>query len=247
MDTGITVFAPNRFLSAGNYKIAYLLHGLSGDSATWIDYSMLPDFAKSGNTIYVMPEVARSFYTDMKHGLEYFTYIVDELPRICKSVFNISSKREDTAILGASMGGYGALKAALSRPEQYGMCGAFASGCLFLKEALDDQRENGTKQEFIERYGKKLIKDFISVFGENLEWRPEYEVLELAQKTASGPHKPVIYITCGKNDPFYLHHARFDKEMKRLDLNFTYEEWQGQHDFPFFNLSLKKAIDRFGL
>lgn len=136
------------------------------------------------------------------------------------------------------MGGYGALKAALSRPEQYGMCGAFASGCLFLKE-LDDQRRTARNRNLSNGTEKNLSKDFISVFGENLEWRPEYEVLELAQKTASGTHKPVIYVTCGKNGRTPSH-ARFDKEMKRLDLNFTYEEWQRATRLPFFNLSLKK-------
>ncbi|MFA4133067.1 MULTISPECIES: alpha/beta hydrolase [unclassified Brevibacillus] len=74
----------------------------------------------------------------MKFGFRYFSYISEELPIICKSVFNISSEREDTIIIGDSMGGYGALKCALSKPERYGYCCAFSSPCLFLKEDLDE-------------------------------------------------------------------------------------------------------------
>ena len=61
----------------------------------------------------------------MKYGLPYFSYLTEELPTICKSIFRISADREHTAVMGGSMGGYGALKCALSKPEQYGMCAAF--------------------------------------------------------------------------------------------------------------------------
>jgi S-formylglutathione hydrolase FrmB len=112
MDTGITIVTPNDFKMDGTYKVVYLLHGACGNNGTWADYSMLPVYANHGKTIYVLPEVARSFYTDMKYGFKYFSYITEELPNICKTVFNISADREDTAIIGGSMGGYGALNCA---------------------------------------------------------------------------------------------------------------------------------------
>ncbi len=246
-DTGITIVTPSNLEKDSPYKVAYLLHGLCGDSATWVDDSMLPVYAREGQTIFIMPDAARSFYTDMCHGPRYFTFLTDELPRICKSVFQISAKREDTAVLGASMGGYGALKCALSRPEQYGMCGAFSSACLFLREGLDDQRENGTKPEFIERYGALLLSDFVSIFGEALEWKPEYEILELAKRLKNKALKPAIYMTCGNSDPFQPSHKQFQKEMEPLGFAFRYEEWQGGHDFIFFDHSLKRAIHHFAL
>jgi len=247
MDTGITIVAPNEFNTVGAYKVAYLLHGLCGNNGTWADYSMLPAYAAFGKTIYVMPEVARSFYTDMRYGFKYFSYITEELPDICKSVFNISADREDTAIIGCSMGGYGALKCALSKPKQYGMCGTFSSACLFLKEGLDNQRENGTEPEFISTYGEKLIEDFVFAFGADLEWKPEDEILELAKGISNNQIKPIIYAACGTEDYLQGDNARFNEEMKNLNFDFTYEEWKGMHDFTFFNEALKKAIDKFAL
>ncbi len=47
-----------------------------------------------GLAVFVMPEVARSFYADMKYGLKYFTYVTEELPNICKTVFRISAKHD---------------------------------------------------------------------------------------------------------------------------------------------------------
>ena len=83
---------------------------------------------------------------DMEYGFRYFTYVTEELPAICKDIFRISAEREDTAIIGGSMGGYGALRCALSRPGQYGMCAAFSSGCLFLKEGIEELKANGMRQ-----------------------------------------------------------------------------------------------------
>ena len=172
---------------------------------------------------------------------------MEELPQLCKAVFQISARREDTAILGASMGGYGALKCALSRPEQYGMCGAFSSACLFLKDGLAEQQKPGGKQAFIEQYGEQLYLDFLAIFGEELEWKPEYELLELAKRFQNKESKPAIYMTCGSSDSFQPSHTQFRKEMEPLGFDFQYEEWPGGHDFFFFDHSLKRAIHHFGL
>ena len=192
MDTGITIVAPNDFQTGHPYQVAYLLHGLYGNNSNWADNTMLPVYANDYPVIFIMPEVARSLYTDMRYGLKYFTYITDELPDICKSIFNISADRADTAVIGGSMGGYGALKCALSRPEQYGICCAFSSAFLFLKEYLDRQRENGTAKEFKATYGEQLIIDFNAAFGDDLKWSPQDEILELAKMANKQSVKPRI-------------------------------------------------------
>jgi len=122
------------------YKIIYLLHGLHGNQESWIDNSMLMHYGKKYNTVFVMPDVSRSFYCDQKYGRKYYTFVADELPKLCRKIFNISARREDTAVIGYSMGGYGALRLALSRPEQYSFCGAISPACLYFKPILDKLR-----------------------------------------------------------------------------------------------------------
>ncbi|MBP2144478.1 S-formylglutathione hydrolase FrmB [Methanococcus voltae] len=243
METGITAVIPNEFNPDEKYKVIYLLHGMCGRSGDWVDYTMLPVYANDYHTIFIMPEVIRSFYTDMKYGQKFFKYVTEELPTLCRSVFNISDKREDTGIIGASMGGYGALKSALSKPEQYGYCCAFSSPCLFLKEGMDYQRENEHTEEFKAMYGEQLIRDFHACFGERLEWIPEYEILELAKKVSDNQLKPKIYCNCGNEDYFLNENMRFSEEMKKLDFDFTFEELPGNHDWYFFNQALKKSLE----
>lgn len=51
-----------------------------------------------------MPCGARSFYTDMKYGMKYFSYITEELQDVISEFLKVSNKREDTYIAGLSMG-----------------------------------------------------------------------------------------------------------------------------------------------
>ena len=37
-DTGITIITPNDLSKQKQYKVAYVLHGLCGNSKTWLDY-----------------------------------------------------------------------------------------------------------------------------------------------------------------------------------------------------------------
>ncbi|WP_024832037.1 alpha/beta hydrolase [Ruminiclostridium josui] len=241
METGITVVASNKINMDESCKVVYLLHGLCGNNGDWTNYTMLPVYANDYNAIFIMPEIARSFCSDMKYGHKFFSYITDELPSICKRVFNISSNRDNTIIIGDSMGGYGALKWALSKPEQYGYCCAFSSPCLFLREDLN---KHGSAEKFRKAYGEHMLRDFQGIFGADLQWSHEHEILELAKKVSKGPVKPKIYSACGTEDFLRSDNARFDLEMQKLDLDFVYEEWPGKHDWYFFNEALKRAFNK---
>jgi S-formylglutathione hydrolase FrmB len=243
METGITVITPIDLTTERPCKVVYLLHGLYGGNGDWVNYTMLPYFARDYRVTFIMPEVARSFYTDMEHGQRFFTYVTEELPLICNRTFNVSSAREDTAVIGVSMGGYGALKAALTNPTRYGFCGAISSVWLFLKEAMEALRTKQGEKMALAHYGKQMVDDMHSIFGDDLVWNADCELLELARQTLQGRDKPRIYSVCGTEDYLRADNLRFAKEMEKLALNFTYEEWKGRHDWYFFNEALKKSLE----
>ncbi len=54
-------------------KTLYLLHGRSHNYSVWTRYTSLEQYAKTCNTAIIMPEVNRSFYSNMKYGLDYQT------------------------------------------------------------------------------------------------------------------------------------------------------------------------------
>lgn len=247
LDTGITIIAPNDFTPEGAYKIAYVLHGISGNAQSWATYSLLPAYAVHGHTIYVLPEAGRSFYANQTYGFNYFKYITEELPTACRSLFNISAKREDTIVLGNSMGGFGAILCALSKPGTYGKCAAFSSPCLYLQEEMKQYNQFGNETTFKQQFGERLFQDFRCLFGEQFNCPPEMDLQRLATERKTSPEKIELYCTCGSHDPFLTTNRRFAETMKKTGYDLTYEEWEGEHNFEFFNESLKKTIAKFEL
>lgn len=233
MRTGLTVVTPTLIDDTvdTSYKVVYLLHGLSDDHTCWLNNTQLTLISDEYNVAFICPEVQHSFYADMAYGLPYFTYITEELPKICKKLFCISHKREDTYVMGLSMGGYGALKCALSKPEQYVGCGAFSSAC-----DLAERIKENTLLSMAERQG---------IVGMALELSPKNDLFQLAEKCSASPVKPGIFMTCGSEDFLLEGNHKFRDFVKPLGYDFTYQEWPGTHNWYFWDESLRRALTHF--
>jgi len=227
----------------GPFKVIYLLHGLHGNQATWNDYTMLPYFSKQYNAVFVMPEAGRSFYCKQQNGRDYFTYVSEEVPQITRRMFNISSRREDTAVMGCSMGGYGALKLALSKPDTYSFCGAISSAFICLEPILDKLRDDPDSYANTGVDAQEILKDIYAVFGDAMTYLPENDIAALVNHFPANKPMPVIYATCGTEDDLHEENLKLTEVMKGKAFNFTYEEWSGGHDWYFFNDALKKTLE----
>ena len=107
----------------GAVPTLYLLHGMSDDHTTWMRRTSIERYAEERGIAVVMPTTYLGWYTDMKYGYAYRTFIGEELPKICRSFFPmLSARREDTYVSGNSMGGYGSLALALTYPGTFGVC-----------------------------------------------------------------------------------------------------------------------------
>ena len=122
---------------------------------------MLADWCRTYHVLFVLPDAQRSYSTDMAHGQKYFTYLTQDLPRIVRDVFRVSTAPEDSYIMGASMGGYGALKAALTYPENYAACVAFSPACLDMQRYMTAEwREGRDMDAFRRAFGERIAHDF---------------------------------------------------------------------------------------
>src|SRR5688500_5792944 len=102
-----------------SYPTLYLLHGLSDDHTIWMRRTSIERYAAAKNIAVVMPAVGRSFYQDMASGPKYWTFVSEELPVLMRQFFPLSTTREETFAAGLSMGGYGALRLGLARPDKF--------------------------------------------------------------------------------------------------------------------------------
>ncbi len=236
MDSSVSIIFPqncDRVLEErkpffkGPYKVLYLLHGLKQNETSWTRMSSIERYVGQLPVVVIMPSVHRSFYTDQARGFPYFTYVADELPALMKSMFNISSKREDTFVAGLSMGGYGAFKLALSRPDQYGYA-ASLSGALDLVGLRAQQEDNSSDAEMENTFG-----DLDRVEGS------ENDLFALARGLKAT--KPELFMSCGTEDFLYEGNTHFRDTFKET-LPITYHEESGAHTWPYWDRNIQRVL-----
>ncbi|HTJ31263.1 MAG TPA: alpha/beta hydrolase family protein [Acidobacteriaceae bacterium] len=229
------VFLPERVPDGVRLPVVYLLHGRGPDYHDWsvnsdVSKYALPAEGGSGvaahGLILVMPEGGESFYVNAAgRPLERWEdYLVHDLPADVERRFPARSDRAGKAILGISMGGFGAVVQGLRHPESY----AFVAG---LSAAVDVPERRFT----LRRVGQWRL--FHSIFGPmGSATRAERDPFVLVTK-ADPAQAPQFYITAGKDEALYepdkrfaeaLHAHGFASEFHALPGGHAWDEWQGQ-------------------
>lgn len=237
LTTHVNVIIPDESLDAtplreGEPSVLYLLHGLGANADEWCRFSRIEYFAKTFNLVVVMPEVQRSFYTDRGATQHWFTYVADELPGLVGQWLRVPTDREHTLIAGESMGGYGALKAALSRPERFGGA-ASLSGVLdvaaFRDMVVGREFEDMSVAEVEELFPAGPIA-------------AEDDLFSIARTAAKADPHPFVYLTWGAQDPFAGMNREFSGLLDELGYEHKSREAPGEHAWTFWDGAIQRAI-----
>lgn len=215
------------------YPALYLLHGLSDDHTIWLRRTSVERYAAEKNIAVVMPAVARSFYQDMASGPKYWTFLSEELPALCQQFFPLSAARDDTFVAGLSMGGYGALRLGLARPEKFAAA-ASLSGALDLEKRL---REAGKPGSRIDR------AEWTSIFGPDLKAPDNANLRSLAAKAATSTPRPALYVACGTEDELLGDSRDFRRHLDSIHYPVTYSEGPGAHEWGYWDEQIQRVLD----
>ncbi|KIL49053.1 alpha/beta hydrolase [Jeotgalibacillus campisalis] len=214
----------------GPYPVLFLLHGLSDDDSAWIRRTSIERYVSEMGIAVVMPQVHRSFYTDMEYGQQYWTFISEELPAVARSFFPLSNKREDTFTAGLSMGGYGAFKLALRHPDRF-------SAAASLSGVMDIAG-------FESRSGEPY-HDYKLIFGNKEVAQSDDDLFTLLKKVnSSSGEKPKLFQCCGTDDHLYEENKQFNKACAETSFDHVYEEDDGQgHTWDYWDEKIQKVLN----
>lgn len=221
----------NNVARGTRHPVLYLLHGLSDDDSIWLRRTSIERYVAELGLAVVMPQVHRSFYTDMAEGGRYWTFISEELPALARSFFPLSHDRADNFAAGLSMGGYGAMKLGLRRPDVF-------SAAASLSGALDMAHHFMNWEDPTQRtpeYDLIFGKDDISGTPNDLLW-----LLEDCDRSP-GP-KPLLYQCCGTEDFLYRDNVTFREACRRTSLDLTYEEGPGGHTWDYWDAKIQDVL-----
>ncbi len=226
MNTSMTVVLPEG-VRQSQIRVVYLLHGLADNCTGWSRYTSVERYAREHNVALVIPEVQRSFYADMEQGIPYFTFIHHELPQICGNFFGFSQEREKTCLMGLSMGGYGALKCALTTPERYAAVATF-SAVADIAEFVKTAEGNRPQLR--------------GIFGQDLTVPDACDLMKLAA-AAEASALPKLYMTCGEQDALLAGNTRLAALLEEKGADIRFEHWTGSHDWVFWDACVCRAMD----
>ena len=230
---GVNVLIPEKCRNSTEpYKTLWLLHGLSDDHTAWMRYSSIERYANAWGIAVVMPNASRSWYTNTAYGANYFNFITKELPEVCQSTFKgMSTRREDNIVAGLSMGGYGALKLALTCPEQYG-------ACISLSGSFD-----------VTRRGRAYnLEEWKSIFGYEIESAldlagGEHDLFALAERNKKeGKPFPKLYMWCGTEDSLVDINYAMDEHLNALGVHHEFKTSQGDHSWKWWDLHIQDGV-----
>jgi putative tributyrin esterase len=244
MATQVNVIMPQKMTNAigidsakeeiKDIPVLYLLHGCSDDHTIWSRRTSIERYAAEYNLAIVMPFAARSFYTDMVYGQKWWSYISEELPQLIENYFPVSRRREDRFVAGLSMGGYGAFKLALRKPEKFAAAASLSGALDMAKWSSDSlQDKPGFAHEMQCIYG-----DLDKISGS------DNDLFALSEKLVNSTQpKPALFEICGTEDFLYQDNLRFKAHLEAIGYDFKYFEEPGVHGWEFWDHNIQKVLE----
>ena len=206
------------------FPVLYLLHGYSGNYATWVtSFKEVANQAdKYGFIVIGVDGNYSSWYFDspIDSTYKYETYIIDELvPFIDKNYKTIASPAR-RAISGLSMGGHGALYLSFKHQDVYGAAGSMSGGVDIrpFPENWDIKKRLGSITDYPENWNRNTVINMLDLL--------ENSTLKLI-------------IDCGIDDFFIDVNRKLHDKMLALKINHDYIERPGKHNINYWENSLK--------
>lgn len=228
--TGTFVIHPDQNVKRP-YHCMLLLHGLSDDYSIWQRRTSIERYVADKPLVVVMPDGGRGFYVDALQGYQYLQAIAYELPEVIRHHYTIDG---NWCTAGLSMGGYGAFRVALERPEVFKSAVSHSGAAVIGRyyPATSAGAENERQDAF--------LKEFLPVFGEVEPGGPN-DLVALAQK--AGSSLPALRFDCGTEDFLLNSNQTLHKELTELGIKHEYQEFPGDHNWEYWDLHIPEAIE----
>lgn len=212
--------------------VMYLLHGMGGNHSVWERRTSIERYVADLGLAVIMPSTDLGWYTDTRYDMKYWTFISEELPTICHELFpQLTTKRAKTFAVGLSMGGYGAIKLGLAKPESFGAV-ASLSGAVNLADRMED---------LLAVRGQKFWEGIFGPF-EQVQGSSNDPMFLLDQLVKSGKTPPNIFLCCGEEDLLLYGNKKMASALTSNTIEHTFETGPGNHDWIFWDAWIQRVL-----
>jgi len=222
-DMQYRVIFPSSLTPGRRPQVVYLLHGGGGGFRDWSNDSDVARFAESG-LFFVMPEGASSYYMNAVDPPQdrYEGYIVGDLISDVESRFPVATGRSNRAIVGVSMGGFGAVTLALHHPDLFIFAGGISSAIDVPRRAFSIKRLQQSRH-------------YNSIFGPSGSQTRRDNDPFLLVRAADAETVPYLFLTCGEQEGLLPANREFASLLAQRHFRFEFHTVRGGHDWNQWN------------
>jgi S-formylglutathione hydrolase FrmB len=227
---------------ARKFPVLYFFHGLGDNDQMFIHggaFNLVQDLwerGQIGEFLIATPNAGATFYINSRDGkVKYEDFLLQEFFPGIETRYRVAPGRENRAISGVSMGGYGALHLAFRHPELFSAVSAHSP-------ALIDQIPASASPTPASGIRAR-------VFGETFGSPPDpafwdrTSPLTLARKANLPGLK--IYFDCGDQDDFGFEAGAklLDKILSKRNIPHEAHIYPGGHDWQYFAEHLPASLE----
>ena len=224
------------------YPVVYALHGLFEGAGFWERRGLaaiLAQLRESGAVaefLVVAVDGGNSFFVNAPAG-RYEDLLTKDLMAHVEATYRVVPGRPGRALLGISMGGYGALHIAFDQPA---LVAAVATHSAMLLETAPSAEAGARRGQ---------MAAFHQVFGDPIDtalWTAN-DPLALARKL-DAKAAPALFIDCGAEDRYGLAsgHGELHRILEERGVAHAFELPPGDHGYEFVRARLEKSLRFLG-
>tara|TARA_R110002051_G_scaffold1523_1_gene8489 strand:+ start:13768 stop:14655 length:888 start_codon:yes stop_codon:yes gene_type:complete len=243
-----TVYLPAGYdESKRSYPVIYLLHGYGGDENVWLQYGLIDHFMDSAienaeipPSIVIMPDGGQHFYiNDFKGNSKFEDMFFQEFIPMVEQEYRIKKSKEQRAVVGNSMGGYGAFLYGVKHHDMFGSCVPLSAAII----SLDNPMTNNLIWKGIAKnlYGM----DIDSQNPDTGHWDAN-DPMKLIQAIPKDILKTRFYFDIGDDDFLYSGNAKAYVELRNMKVEHEFRIHDGGHDWIFWQASIPRFLKFIG-
>ena len=235
--------------STSSFPVVYLLHGLGDNETAWYKWGLITYYAdlyaaETVPMIYVMPEGFNTYWVNKYNGnYPYMNMLINEMVPKMDSLFRTIRNPQARAVMGYSMGGYGAMILPAKNPEVFKtgvvLSMSFRTDRQYMEEpqgVFDSQW--GTLFGGMGTTGTARLTDYYKAFS------PFYFFSKPGDLSLQGQN---YFFDCGDDeeslsDPNDALHSL----LRDLDIKHEYRTRNGGHSWDYWHKSLPEALKYIG-
>lgn len=246
-----SIYLPADYTTAREkrYGVVYLLHGYGDDHKAWNDQwlhitTLIDSKEQAGEItpmIYVMPQGFNSYYVNRYDGeFDYMDMFAEELVPYIDRTYRTTADRSSRAVVGYSMGGFGAMILASKHPELFSV-----SIPLSMSFRTDEQYMAEPQSGWNGQWGAIFGGSGLSGEARLTDYYKEHCPFYFFNEESAASFANIrYYFDCGDDEEqLLIANDRLHRQLRDLGIAHEYRVRNGAHTSDYWHDAMREGLN----